>query len=293
MTSRQSHPHTAPKSISHINFISHTSQNVMPNSASLSHILNFARDVVEEAGQISRQAFRQPMAVENKLAADFDPVTEADKAVEAVIREKLSTQFPNHSILGEETGSTTGSSDYGWIIDPIDGTRSFISGIPLWMSLLGLLENGKPVGSIIHQPYLQETFVGGPDGSFLFRGDEKQTLQTRSTTTLKNATLFCTDPNIMFTLGDERTAFDTVAEKAQLVRYGADGYAYCMLANGFVDLVIESSLQPYDILPLVSLIEGAGGVVTDREGNAPLNGGFVVAAATQELHQEVLKLINS
>ncbi len=265
----------------------------MPNSTDIPNILNFAQQAVEEAGLISRKAFRQPMAVENKLIGDFDPVTEADKAVEAAIREKLNSRFPDHSILGEEGETTNGSSKYGWIIDPIDGTRSFISGIPLWMSLLGLLENGKPIGSIIHQPYLQETFVGGPDGSFLFRGGEKESLQTRSTISLKNATLFCTDPNIMFTQGDERNAFNTIAKKTQLVRYGADGYAYCMLANGFVDLVIESSLQPYDILPLVTLIEGAGGIVTDRTGKPPLQGGFVVAAATAELHKEVLELINA
>lgn len=253
--------------------------------------LAFAKEVVEEAGLISLKAFRQPIAVDNKLTEDFDPVTVADKQVEQIIREKLTAQFPEHSILGEEHADTQGSCHLGWIIDPIDGTRSFISGIPLWVSLLGFLDKGTPVGSIVHQPYLGETFVGSSEGSFLYHNGEQHKLQTRNTQQLAQATLFCTDPNIMFVEGDERQAFDAVAQQAQLVRYGADGYAYCMLANGFVDLVIESSLQPYDILPLVSLIEGAGGVVTDRAGNPPKAGGFIVAAATKALHDEVMALV--
>ena len=247
-----------------------------------------ALPIVEEAGEVALRYFRQPLAVENKLdSAAFDPVTEADREIEALIRARLSAAFPDAAILGEEEGLTAGTGSWSWVVDPIDGTRAFISGVPAWGVLLGLLKDGAPVAGIMHQPYLGETFFGGPAGAWLRRAGSDVRLRASGRTALGEAILYCTHPD-MFA---GHAGFARVAKGARMTRYGGDCYSYCLLAHGLVDLVIESSLQPYDILPLVPIVEAAGGVVTGPDGEAPLAGGTVIAAASAALHAEALALM--
>jgi len=255
--------------------------------------LRIALPLVEAAGRLALEHFRQPLEVENKLGPGaFDPVTAADRGVEALIRDGLSRAWPDSPIQGEEDGFTPGASEWSWIVDPIDGTRAFISGVPAWGILLGLLKAGRPVGGIMRQPYLDETFLGGPSGAFLVRAGSRRGLRTSGKTGLAEAILYSTHPNL-FADRAGQAGFDRVAAAVRMTRFGGDCYSYCLLAHGFVDLVIESALQAYDIVPLIPIVEAAGGVVTDLAGEPPLDGGTVIAAASPELHAAALALMRA
>ncbi|HEY3810953.1 MAG TPA: inositol monophosphatase family protein, partial [Acidimicrobiales bacterium] len=188
-------------------------------------------------------------------------------------------------------GGTTGPSapSMTWVIDPIDGTKAFVSGMPLWGVLLGLVVDGRPVAGWCRQPYLDETF-GAVDGTaWLEHRGRRQPLRTRATTDLARTTMYSTHPS-MFAAPWEQAAFARLSTQVRLQRFGGDCYSYCMLAAGHVDLVVEARLQAYDILPLVPIVEAAGGVVTGWDGEVPLAGGFVIAAATRELHHQALQV---
>ncbi len=255
--------------------------------------LAFARTVVEDAGEIALRYFRQPIEVENKLAGEqFDPVTRADREVEARIRHQLGGAYPDDSIIGEEEGTSTGSSEVAWVIDPIDGTRAFISGVPAWGTLVGLMDGTRCVGGLMHQPYIGETFIGSAAGAMLHHRGEHVALKTRAGAQLSDAILYCTHP-VHFGSQADLDSFYRVAEACRLYRFGGDCYSYCLLAQGQIDLVIEGGLQPYDIIPLIPLIEAAGGVVTDWDGKPALNGGNIIAAANPALHIEALELLGN
>ena len=251
------------------------------------------RELLPEAGAIALRHFRTGVVSEDKGGAfGFDPVTVADRDIEARLRAGLTERFPTHRIVGEEQGTTgPADADTYWVIDPIDGTKAFVSGVPAWGILVGLVVDGRAAGGWVHQPYLAETFAATDGDGWFQRGAERRRLAARATTTLDAATMYTTHPG-MFVTDDEIAAFDRIAATVRLQRYGGDCYSYCLLALGHVDLVVESQLQPYDIVPLVPLIEAAGGVVTDRTGASPLGGGFVIAAATPELHAQALALAN-
>jgi myo-inositol-1(or 4)-monophosphatase len=251
------------------------------------------RSLLPGAGAIALEHFRTELAADDKGGRQgYDPVTIADRAIEAHLRDGIAAAFPGHRIVGEEQG-TTGPADAAaeWVIDPIDGTKAFVSGVPAWGTLLGLVVDGAAVAGWLHQPYLGETFsaVAG-DGRFERAGGERP-LRTRPTPQLAAATMFPTHPG-MFETPDELAAFERVAGAVRLQRFGGDCCSYGLLALGCLDLVVESSLQPYDIVALVPIVEAAGGVITDRAGASPLSGGFVVAAATPELHARALALVN-
>ena len=253
--------------------------------------LSFAKNAMLEAGEIALRYFRQPIDIDNKLGEDgYDPVTCADREIEAFLRKMLGEQFPGFGIVGEEDGVSPGSGDLNWVIDPIDGTKAFISGFPTWGMLLGLQKGEEVLAGVMHQPATDELFYGSSAGGFLQQGGEEKALQTRNTTRLADAILYCTHES-MFANEANLAAFRRISEKSRLQRFGGDCYAYCMLALGQVDLVVEDTLQPYDIVPLIPIIEAAGGVVTDDAGKTPVNGGFVVAAATEELHKEAMSLL--
>jgi myo-inositol-1(or 4)-monophosphatase len=255
----------------------------MDEQAEVKARLAVALPIVEAAGRLALEHFRRPIAVESKLGGGaFDPVTAADRGVEALIRERLGQAFPESAIVGEEDGFTPGASPWSWIIDPIDGTRAFISGVPAWGVLVGLLKDGEPRAGIVRQPYLAETFVGSGDGAFLVTLEATSRLATSGRTDLGGAILYSTQPG-MFGDPGEQAGFDRVARTVRMHRFGGDCYSYCLLAAGFIDLVIEGGLQPYDILPLIPIVEAAGGVVTDPAGNRPLAGGTVIAAASPDL----------
>jgi len=261
------------------------------SDAELRQLLTFAIAIAEDAAPIALRYFRAPLDVLNKEAGSgFDPVTRADQEIEAFLRQEIIRRFPEHGIIGEEHGHTQGRSELCWIIDPIDGTRSFISGSPAWGTLLGLMHEDTPIAGVVHVPYLRETFYGSRAGAWMKHDDELRSLHTRPTQRLAEAVLYCTHP-ASIPAGAERAGFERVAAASRMLRYGGDCYSFCMLAFGQVDLVIDGSLQPYDIIPLMPIIEAAGGVVTDAAGKSAQRGGVIIAAANAALHAQALALM--
>ena len=243
------------------------------------------------AGDTIRPFFRSTLGVENKsVSGGFDPVTAADRSAEAAMRTLIKATFPAHGIIGEELGAERADAEYVWVLDPIDGTKSFICGMPVWGTLIGLMRNGAPIYGMMHQPFTREHFSGDRSAA-RYRGPAgDRPLQARSCAALDDAVLLTTSPLLM--REPDRTAFRRVEDAVRLSRYGGDCYAWCMLAAGHADLVIETELKPYDILPLVPIIEGSGGVVTTWENGPPTSGGRVVAAGDRRVHARALELLN-
>lgn len=253
--------------------------------------LAFAQQAIVSAGDIALRYFRQPLEVDNKLGEGrFDPVTRADHEVEGCLREALGRRWPDFGIIGEEAGATPGRSNLNWVIDPIDGTKAFISGFPTWGVLVGLQQETQVLAGLMYQPVTGELFYGSAAGAFLQHRGQTFAMRTRQHARLEEALLYCTHDS-MFANQGNLAAFKRVAAEARLQRFGGDCYSYCMLALGQIDLVIEDTMQPYDIIPLIPIIEAAGGVVTDRKGGPVVAGGFVVAAANRQLHEEVMALL--
>ena len=228
----------------------------------------FLRRIAAAAAAETLPRFRSHGAVANKLEGGFDPVTEADREAEQAIRALIRAEYPGHGILGEEFGSENAASDHVWVIDPIDGTRSFISGIPLWGTLVGLTARRRCGGRHDVAALHRRTVLRDRRGRAWYEGPGRPAarLSTRKTTALAEATLFTTTPALF--QGDRRAAYDRLEKAVRLARYGTDCYAYAMLAAGHVDIVVEVGLQPYDIVALIPIIEAAGGVVTDLERRA-------------------------
>lgn len=226
--------------------------------------------------------FRTAAAIDNKEASGFDPVTEADREAERVIRALIAETYPDHGILGEEHGAHNTGSRHVWIIDPIDGTRAFICGVPVWGTLIGLTVDGEAVAGVMSQPFTNELFLAAEEGAFYEGPLGTRPLAVRATTRLEDALLFTTTPALF--KGDARDRFEALERRARLSRYGTDCYAFAMLASGQIDLIAEPGLQAYDIAALIPLIERAGGVVTTFEGKPAEGGGDILAAATPELH---------
>lgn len=252
----------------------------------------FVDDLAALSGTAIMPFFRTTLGVENKsLTAAFDPVTEADKAAEAAMRRKIRETFPAHGVMGEEFGSERLDAEFVWVLDPIDGTKSFISGMTAWGTLIGLLRNGQPCYGMMHQPFTRERF-SGDGGSAKWRGASgARSLHTRSCSRLEEALLYTTNPMMMEE--SDRARFAAVEAKVKLSRYGGDCYAYCMLAAGFVDLVIETRLQPYDVVALIPIIEGAGGMITTWDGGPAQAGGRIVAAGDARIHAQALAILQA
>lgn len=252
----------------------------------------FVDDLATVSGTAILPFFRTAIAASDKnRGGAFDPVTEADRAGEAAMRQMIKRVFPSHGIIGEEYGDEGEDKEFVWVLDPIDGTKAFICGLPMWGTLIGLKRNGVPCYGMMHQPFTRERFYGEGGGAF-WKGPQgiEKALRTRPCASLAEATLSATTPR-MFT-GDALTSFERVESQVKLTRYGCDCYAYCMLAAGHIDLVIEAGLKPYDIVALVPIIEGAGGVVTSWTGGPPAGGGSVIAAGDKRVHAAALKLLN-
>ncbi|RFC67420.1 MULTISPECIES: histidinol-phosphatase [Mesorhizobium] len=251
----------------------------------------FMRRIAAVAARESLPRFRQQGAVTNKQEGGFDPVTEADRQAERSIRALINEQFPDHGILGEEFGSENADAEHVWVIDPIDGTRSFISGIPLWGTLVGLTRNGDAVAGMMAQPFIGELFYATGHGSFYEGPHGANKLTTRPTESIANATMCTTTP---FLFKDaQKDAFERLENAVQLSRYGTDCYAYAMVAAGQVDLVVETALQPYDIVALIPIIEQAGGKITNWDGGPAEQGGGIVAAANPRLHDAAMKILHA
>lgn len=281
------------------------------------HFLEFAHHLADLAGKTALPHFRTALDVTNKAenvsgvfvidpqdptdqrdvvppdtsaATGFDPVTMADKQCEKVMRQAISAAWPDHGILGEEYEAVAAQGPYCWILDPIDGTRSFVMGTPLWGTLIGLNENDTPYLGMMNQPFTGERFWSDEAASFYRGPDGARQLQTRKCSSLNDAILATTDP-MLFTDSFEAERFATLRDTVKLTRYSADCYAYCLLAAGFVDIIIESGLHAYDIQPLIPIISRAGGQVTSWEGGDASTGGRILATGDKNLHEKALKLL--
>ncbi|MFG1344212.1 histidinol-phosphatase [Xanthobacter autotrophicus DSM 431] len=252
----------------------------------------FVHKLATVSGEAILPFFRTALGVEDKSAGRaFDPVTAADRAAEQVMRKLIRETFPAHGIIGEEFENVVAEAPYTWALDPIDGTKSFIAGLPAWGTLIGLLKEGDPVYGMMHQPFIGERFFGD-GGVARYRGPAGERILTaRDCGRLEDAILFTTSPRLMNK--EDRAAFEGVEERVRLSRYGGDCYAYCMVAAGLVDLVIETELHDHDIIALVPIIEGAGGIVTSWEGTSPVAGGRVVAAGSRKVHEEALRALTA
>jgi histidinol phosphatase-like enzyme (inositol monophosphatase family) len=260
------------------------------SDAAIDEYLEFACRMAELAGEAILPHFRAGLDVENKSTSGYDPVTPADKEAERIIRTEIARTYPGHSIVGEEYGRSSGASSLTWIIDPIDGTRGFMMGLPQWGTLVALNDGTRPVLGVMRQPFVGETFMGSRRGAYLLRAGKLQPLRSHKIDDLGDASLCATHPD-MFMEGAERAAFGRVARACKQTRYGTDCYGWCLLAAGLIDLVIESQLNPYDIQAPIPIIEAAGGVVTNWSGQPAYNGGQVVAAGDPRLHQIALEML--
>jgi myo-inositol-1(or 4)-monophosphatase len=230
--------------------------------------------------------FRAQPIVDSKSAHHFDPVTAADRAAEAAMRRLIGAAYPDHGIVGEEFGNEREDAEYVWVIDPIDGTRAFITGLPVWGSLIGLTRRGEPQLGMMVQPFAGERYAGDGKRAWYRGPGGAKALATRPCAALADAVLFTTTPALF--AGSDRASYDGVEAAVRLARYGCDCYAYCMVAAGHADIVIEAGLAPYDIVPLIPIITGAGGTVTDWAGKSAASGGRVVATGDPRLHDQVL-----
>ncbi|WP_136660835.1 histidinol-phosphatase [Nitratireductor sp. XY-223] len=251
--------------------------------------LDFLHLLADAAAKETLPRFRANTTVSNKLQGGFDPVTEADRAAEAAIRDLIGDKFPDHGIMGEEYGSEGLDRDYLWVIDPIDGTRAFISGLPVWGTLIGLYHHGRAVAGLMDQPFTGERFVADESGTFYRGPDGERQIRARDCGGLAGATLFTTSPHLFSPAEFER--YRSVEERVNMFRYGCDCYAYTLVAGGHADLVIENNLQPYDIGALIAILESAGAVVTDWSGGRPEQGGNIIAAGSKAVHEEALALL--
>jgi len=257
----------------------------MTDRVSAAH-LALAKRLADTSGAIIRRHFRRRIVVDEK--ADRTPVTIADRAAEAAMRRLIAARFPDHGVLGEEYGRRNTEADYVWVLDPIDGTKSFISGVPLFGTLIALTYCGKPVLGVIDQPILRERWIGATGRRTTLNG---KPIKTRPCRRLAAATLYATAPD-MFPRR-EAAAFARLKRRVKLARFGADCYAYALLASGFIDLVVEADLKPYDFCALAPVIEGAGGAISDWKGKKLdlRSDGRVVAAGSKALARQALTIL--
>jgi len=252
---------------------------------------SFVDQLASASGEIILPFFRTNLAIENKKPGGFDPVTVADRAAEEAMRGIIRKQFPEHGILGEEYGAEHADAEYVWVLDPIDGTKSFIAGMVAWGTLIGLMRFGEPVFGMMHQPFTRERF-SGDGGAARYRGPGgNRELRVRACASVSDALLHTTSPLLMNK--SDRSDFVRVENAVKLSRYGGDCYAYCMLAAGQIDLIVETEIKPHDIVPLIPIIAGAGGIVTSWENGPPQTGGRIVVAGDKRVHQAALEMLKS
>jgi inositol-phosphate phosphatase/L-galactose 1-phosphate phosphatase/histidinol-phosphatase len=259
----------------------------MPDQPALADLVRFAHRLADAAGQVVRRYYRTPVTIETK--PDASPVTIADREAEQAMRALIRETFPEHGVEGEEFGAERLDAPFVWCLDPIDGTKSFITGRPLFGTLIGLVQDGRPLLGVIDQCILNERWVGAAGQPSTWNG---ATIRVRPCPGLDQAVLYVTTLQ-MFKTPPERAAFDRVERAVRLPMYGGDCYAYGLLAMGFADLIVEADLDPHDFLALIPVIEGAGGVITDWQGQ-PLSAasdGRVIAAGDPRVHRDALKVL--
>lgn len=262
----------------------------MPISPDSAELTAFACRLADAARAETLGRWRDAGASRNKAhGALYDPVTQADVSAEAAMRKLIREVYPAHGIAGEEFADQPASNNLTWSLDPIDGTRSFVCGLPTWVTLIGLLRNGEPVLGVIDAPRLGERYIG--DGVAATLLPEARRLSASTCRALGEARLSTTDPDLF--ADDQAAGFARVRRQCRIVRYGHDGYAYARLADGSLDLIVEAGLKPYDLMALVPVVRGAGGVIGNWRGGGDLSGGDVVAASTPELFDRAVAALSA
>lgn len=256
--------------------------------------IQFANRLADAGGAAIRPHFRQRIEVTHKQSPQhrFDPVTEADRGAERAIRVLIERERPDDAILGEEYGEKPGTSGWRWVLDPVDGTRAFITGRHEWGSLIALEKDGAPVLGILDQPVLGERFIGVNGRSHLVQNDVRTPLRVRECAGIEDAILCATDPSAYMT-AQQQAAFERVKEKARLTRYHGDCYIFAMLAMGFIDLIVEGAFKPWDVAALFPLVEGAGGVITNWQGEGWRDGDTLLASGDARLHKQAIEMLKA
>ncbi len=250
---------------------------------------SFVDQLAGISGETILPFFRTALAIDNKKAGGFDPVTAADRAAEQAMRTLIAKSFPDHGIIGEEYGAERSDAEYVWVLDPIDGTKSFITGMVAWGTLIGLMRLGEPVFGMMNQPFTREKF-SGDSGAARYRGPAgNRDLHVRNCASLKDAIMSTTSPLLMSK--SDRAAFARLENAVKLSRYGGDCYSYCMLAAGLIDLIIETEIKPYDIVAVIPIVTGAGGIVTTWENGPAQAGGRIVVAGDPRVHKAALEML--
>jgi histidinol phosphatase-like enzyme (inositol monophosphatase family) len=265
----------------------------IPDAPDFDGLLATAHALADKAGEVILPHFRSGCAVDHKGGNLFDPVTVADREAETAIRAGLAEAFPDQGVLGEEFDPVRPDAEYCWVIDPIDGTRSFILGLPLWGTLIGLTRSGSPRLGLMDQPFTRERFWSGKTASF-FRHDSAapRAIRTRACPDLAEALLATTSTDF-FESAEEHRRFEGLSRAVRLRRFGGDCYNYCLLAAGHIDLVVEAGLKSYDIVPLIPIVERAGGIVSTWDGGDPREGGHILAAGDPRIHAAAVTVLSS
>jgi myo-inositol-1(or 4)-monophosphatase len=249
-------------------------------------LTDFALTLAQASGEAILPHFRQNVAVDAKIHENWDPVTEGDRAGERAIRHLIEKHYPTHGIIGEEYGTKTGTSGLTWILDPIDGTRAFVIGLPTWGTLIGLYEDGVPKIGIMHQPFVGDLFFGNPHGAWLEHRGQRSPIRVNGGKPLSDAIAGTTSPYLY--KGKDQDAFQRLQSKTKLMRFGGDCYFFALVAGGHLDIALDPALQIYDIAGLIPIITGAGGHVGSWSGNDSSKGGNVLVSSSQRLFEEAI-----
>ncbi|MGE3874490.1 MAG: inositol monophosphatase family protein [Parvibaculaceae bacterium] len=255
-------------------------------------LTRFALELASASAKEILPFFRRDIEVDVKAGVVWDPVTEGDRAGERIMRSMIEARYPDHGIHGEEYGLKPSRSGFTWVLDPVDGTRAFICGMPTWATLIGLDFEGKPMVGVMNQPFVGETFYGSPEGAWSLHQGASRKLATRAARPLGQATFTTTAPEL-YRSPAEKDVLKRLSAATRLTRYGGDAYFFCVLAAGQTDLALDAHMEPYDIAPLIPIIEGAGGIVTTWERGPAAKGGNVIAASAPELYEAAIAVIGA
>ncbi len=259
------------------------------NSAELNELTAFALHLAQAAAQEILPHFRENVPIDIKEAETWDPVTEGDRAGERAIRQLIEARYPTHGIIGEEFGVKKGSSGLTWILDPVDGTRAFVIGLPTWATLIALYADGRPVLGVMSQPFVGDVFYGNREGSWLDHRGKRSQIHVAPPRRLADCMAGTTSPHLY--KNDSAVSFERLRGGVKSMRYGLDCYSFSLMAAGHLDIALDPLLQIYDIAALIPIIEGAGGVVASWTDNDPRQGGNVITASSRQLLDEALELM--
>ena len=253
-------------------------------------LTRFATALADAAAAAILPHFRQNTPVDVKNSIVWDPVTEGDRAGERAIRQLIEERFPEHNIHGEEYGVKDAGSPFTWVLDPVDGTRSFVFGMPTWATLIGLTYEGRPVVGVMNQPFVGDMFYGNPDGAWHNHRGAVQRIRTRRNVPLAKAAMGTTAPELYRSASDA-AGFERLRHATQITRYGGDAYFFALMAAGHIDIAMDAGLQAYDIAALLPIIAGAGGAYAEWTGGNPVNGGNIISAGSRALLDEALAVL--